>query len=144
MNQESRTLLAITFLLAALFVAMNRIVDSAPLLDYWLALALFLIGAVLALSSRYDLARGLTHEEVAAEAAAAPALPRVQVYEFPAGSARQLNAAAAASAPLPIDDAPAAQSSAPDLALNAVTIDEPAPPPVEGDTTKEGGDGAAG
>ncbi|MCK6578253.1 MAG: hypothetical protein L6Q98_09140 [Anaerolineae bacterium] len=141
MNQESRTLLAITFLLAALFVAMNRIVESAPLLDYWLALALFLIGAVLALSSRYDLARGLTHEEVAAQVAAAPALPRVQVYEFPAGAARQINAAAA---PLPIDDAPAAQSSAPDLALGAVIIDEPAPPPVEGDNTKESGDGAAG
>jgi hypothetical protein len=133
MNQESRTLLAITFLVAALFVAMNRIVDSAPLADWWLAVALFVIGAIFALSSRVDLGRGLTHEEVAAQAAL-PAQSRLHVYEFSAGSAPQLAAAPAigfADEPLPMDDASVQDTAADDLDLDDVNVDEPAPPPVE-------------
>ncbi|MBK8025255.1 MAG: hypothetical protein IPK19_28675 [Chloroflexi bacterium] len=135
MNQESRTLLAITFLLAALFVAMNRMVESAPLIDFWLALALLVIGLVLALASRFDLGRGRTHEEVAAEAAA-PALAHTRVYEFTAGAAPQLASATpvvvTAAETLPMTDESATSSSADDLDLDDVTVDEPAPPPVNG------------
>lgn len=136
MNQESRTLFAITFLLAALFVAMNRIVESAPLGDWWLALALFVIGAVFVLATRFDLASGRTFEDIEAEAAS-PALPRVHVFEFaPVAGAPQLGTAEAVAIeeePIPADDTPVAEAaSETDLPLGEVIVDEPAPPPVNG------------
>lgn len=136
MNQESRTLLAITFILAALFVAMNRIVESAPIGDWWLALALFVIGAVFALATRFDLASGRTIEEMEAQAAA-PALPRVHVFEFaPVAAAPQLGGAQVAAVeeePIPVDDTPIAEAASEnDLPLGEVIVDEPAPPPVNG------------
>lgn len=136
MNQESRTLLAITFILAAVFVAMNRIVESAPIGDWWLALALFVIGAVFALATRFDLASGRTIEEMEAQAAA-PALSRVHVFEFaPVAAAPQLGGAQAAAVeeePIPVDDTPIAEAASEnDLPLGEVIVDEPAPPPVNG------------
>lgn len=131
MNQESRTLLAITFLLAALFVAMNRVVQSAPIGDWWLALVLFVIGIVFGLTTRVDLARGRSVEEVAAEAAAAgaPAIaPRVHVYEFGAGVPAPQLAMADEDHPLPIDDDFVADNDPDDLPLGDVNVDEPAPP----------------
>lgn len=137
MNQESRTLFAITFLLAALFVAMNRIVESAPLGDWWLALALFVIGAVFALATRFDLASGRTIEELEAEAAA-PALPRTRVFEFAPVAAPQLAGAQAViveEEPIPVDDTPIAEAASEgDLPLDEVIVDEPAPPSVNGNS----------
>lgn len=49
-DRSTRTLLAAFFLLAALFVAMNRVVESAALLDWWLPLLLFIVGVALALA----------------------------------------------------------------------------------------------
>ncbi len=57
-DRSTRTLLAILFLLAALFVAMNRVVESAPAGDWWLPLLLFVIGAGFALSLRYQFGSG--------------------------------------------------------------------------------------
>ncbi|MDZ4770149.1 MAG: hypothetical protein SGJ24_13550 [Chloroflexota bacterium] len=154
MTQESRTLLAVTFLLAALFVVMNLIVQAAPIGEWGLALVLIVVGVVLALSTRIDLASGRTVAEVAAERdSGLPMLPRQQVYEFAAPTTPQLAAMMAAPALaaslngaavigdvaveedslLPIEDASSvsAQSAAPDLALDAVSADEPAPPPLD-------------
>ena len=74
-DRSTRTLLAILFLLAALFVAMNRVVESAPFGDWWLPLLLFVIGAGFALSLRYQFGSGQPSAEPdEADEAAAPAL----------------------------------------------------------------------
>jgi hypothetical protein len=49
-NQSARSLLAATLLLAALLVGINRAVQAAPLIDWWLPLALFVLGMAFALS----------------------------------------------------------------------------------------------
>ncbi len=77
-DRSTRTLLAILFLLAALFVAMNRVVESAPAGDWWLPLLLFVIGAGLALSLRSRFGSGQpSAEPVEAESMGDPdpALP---------------------------------------------------------------------
>ena len=55
MNSQSpaRQLIAAAFFVAALFVAMNRVVESAPFGDWWLAIVLFVIGAAFLLLDRY-------------------------------------------------------------------------------------------
>lgn len=47
-DRSTRSALAAILLVAALFVAMNLAVSSAPLLDWWLPLVLFVLGLVLA------------------------------------------------------------------------------------------------
>ncbi len=136
MNRETRTLFAVALLLAALFVAMNRIVQSAPVGDWALVVLLTVLGVVFAISTRLDLARGRTIEEVEAEAAAAAALPtpRVQVYEFGTSGVPALPMAAPAlpaadsngtpdEPTLPHDDTPAGH------------VTEPTPPPLDADDT---------
>jgi hypothetical protein len=49
-NQSAKSLLAATLLLAALLVGISRAVQSAPLIDWWLPFALFVLGLALALS----------------------------------------------------------------------------------------------
>ncbi len=71
-DRSTRTLLAILFLLAALFVAMNRVVESAPAGEWWLPLLLFVLGAGLALSLRYNFR---TQVPVEADDDLEPALP---------------------------------------------------------------------
>ncbi len=75
-DRSTRTLLAILLLLAALFVAMNRVVESAPAGDWWLPLLLFVIGAGLALSLRSRLGSGQpSAEALDDEETDVPALP---------------------------------------------------------------------
>lgn len=47
-DRSGRTLLAATLLLAAIFIAMNRVVASAPLADWWLPIVLAVIGIAVA------------------------------------------------------------------------------------------------
>lgn len=139
MNQESRTLLAITFLLAALFVVMDRVAESAPIADWWLPLVLFVIGVVFGLSSRIDLSRGRPVEEVAEEAAAAAAIaaPRIHVYEFSAGVPAPQLESAGGDGLLPMSEDHVAEAAPEDMPLNDVNVDEPAPPPVDDQPPKE-------
>ncbi len=68
-DRSTRTLLAILFLMAALFVAISRVVESAPAGDWWLPLLLLVIGAGFGLSLRYQLGSGQPGaESVEAEA----------------------------------------------------------------------------
>lgn len=55
MNSQSpaRQLIAAAFFVAALFVAMNRVVEEAPLSDWWLAIVLFVLGVAFLLLDRY-------------------------------------------------------------------------------------------
>lgn len=49
-DRPMRNALAAVFLVAALFVAMNQVVASAPFADWWLPLVLFVLGAGLAVA----------------------------------------------------------------------------------------------
>ncbi len=80
-DRSTRTLLAILFLMAALFVAMTRIVESAPAGDWWLPLLLFVIGAGFALSLRYQLGVKQPGAEPD-EAEAMDALPGGDVHSY--------------------------------------------------------------
>jgi predicted flap endonuclease-1-like 5' DNA nuclease len=73
-DRSMRTMVAVFFLLAALFVAMNRVVDSAPAADWWFPTALFVIGLGLVLSLRYDFSRTAPEEE--------PALPTGDIHTY--------------------------------------------------------------
>jgi predicted flap endonuclease-1-like 5' DNA nuclease len=47
MDRSVRSLISITLVLAALFVAMNRVVQNAPLVDWWLVAALLLVAILI-------------------------------------------------------------------------------------------------
>jgi hypothetical protein len=132
MNRETRTLFAVALLGVALFLTMNYIIIPERDAAWWLVVLAAVLGVVLAISARIDLARGRPIEEVEAEAAAAALpQPRVQVYEFSASGAPALPMAAPALAspvsngtpddPLPHDDAPQGH------------VTEPTPPPLDAD-----------
>ena len=61
-DRSTRTMVAVFLLIAALFVAINRVVDSAPAADWWLPVALGVIGIGLILSLRVDFSRTASDE----------------------------------------------------------------------------------
>jgi len=76
-DRSLRSTFAAVLLVAALFIAMNRVVASAPLADWWLPLALAIIGA--ALVPNWNFARSLPDVD---EEAAAPTLPGADVHTY--------------------------------------------------------------
>jgi predicted flap endonuclease-1-like 5' DNA nuclease len=81
-NQSSaRSLTVITLLVAALFVAMMRIVQSAPLGDWWLVAALLLLAVLITLPERMI---NLYNAALGRSAAEAPAASTLNVYTAPA------------------------------------------------------------
>ena len=77
-DRSTRNALAALLMVAALFVAMNQVVASAPLLDWWLPLVLFVLGAVLVFAPSISFGRAQPDE--------APDLPAsgVRTYQVAA------------------------------------------------------------
>lgn len=50
-SRSTQTLLAVLAFVAAAFIVMNRVVDQSPLLEWWPALLLFVVGVLLVLST---------------------------------------------------------------------------------------------
>ena len=72
------------FLIAALFVAMNRVVASAPLTDWWLPLVLLILGLALVFAPGFDFRRGQPDDTADRLASG------VQVYQVAAQQAPRL------------------------------------------------------
>ena len=73
-DRSTRALLAVILLVAALFVAMNRIADSAPAVDWGLPLVLFVVGAGLLISLRSNLTEVEEEDQ--------PALPASNIHTY--------------------------------------------------------------
>jgi predicted flap endonuclease-1-like 5' DNA nuclease len=67
-DRSTRSAFAALLLIAALFIAMNRIVASAPLGDWWLPLVLFILGAALLPNWDFSRSQPNTDEEDQAQA----------------------------------------------------------------------------
>jgi predicted flap endonuclease-1-like 5' DNA nuclease len=83
MNQSSvKSSIVILFLTAALFIGMNRIVQSAPLVDWWLVVALLAVSLLLLVpESMTSRLRGVSRTPEAA-----PPASSLRVYEAPAAT----------------------------------------------------------
>jgi hypothetical protein len=77
-DHSVRTLFSATLVTAALLVAMNRVVQAAAALDWWLPLVLFILGLALALSNWYE-ARMARQASAVAEAASSQ--PQIRVWD---------------------------------------------------------------
>jgi predicted flap endonuclease-1-like 5' DNA nuclease len=135
-DRSTRNALAAILLVAALFVAMNLAVSGAALLDWWLPLALVVIGLVFAFLPGFGL-RSAPVEDLVPDSSA-PRLPAT-VHDFEAADF----AAPAPEALLPFPEAGAAKP-APELNHmahteyadpdEAVAKSEPQPPPPPDDS----------
>jgi predicted flap endonuclease-1-like 5' DNA nuclease len=77
-DHSVRTLVSATLLVAALLVAMNRVVQAAAALDWWLPLVLFIFGLALALSNWYA---SRMAQQASVTAHAASAQPQIRVWD---------------------------------------------------------------
>ncbi len=113
MDRSNRTLIAIMLFVGALFVALNRAVQAAPLGDWWLAVALAVLGVVLLLPWEAWAAR--ESERAAASAAREAAMNPppdtmasegrpVPVMNSMISEGRAMAAMAAEVSPLPFED----------------------------------------
>ncbi len=82
-DRSTRNVIAAFLLIAALFLAINKVVEGAAMPDWWLTLLLFVIGAALALVPSWSFARGQTEPEPRQAAPSpAPALPAPEVRTY--------------------------------------------------------------
>lgn len=93
-DRSGRTMLAIFLLVAAVFVTMNQVVNSAPAVDWWLPVGLFIIGIGLVLSRRGDFSIAAPAEEVEE-----PALPAGNVHTYRVAATTATTAPPAPPAP---------------------------------------------
>ena len=78
-DRSTRTLLSVVLLLAGIFVAIDRLVEKAPPGDWWLPLALLVVGGGIALTNWLEDRRAAQ-----TEAEGAPGQPGGQPANAPA------------------------------------------------------------
>ncbi len=81
-DRSTRNVVAAFFLIAALFLAINKVVESAALPDWWLPILLFVIGAALALVPNWSFARGQVEPEPEPGKVAPPSAPALPTPEI--------------------------------------------------------------